>query len=302
MHDLIIIGGGPAGLTAALYAGRMRLKTMLLEKMSLGGQILFTPFIENFPGFVGGVATEKLILSMHRQIEELGVEIKIDEVTKIVRDSEFKISGKEGEHAAQTAIIATGARPKPLGVRGEDRLIGHGVSYCGTCDGPLFRDKEILVIGAGDRAIEEAIFLSSYARGVFIIHRRQSLRASKILEEKAQQNPKINFILDTIVEEIRGKDRVEGVQIKNVKTGAVNELACQGLFIFVGIEPNTAFIKNQLNTDEAGFIMTAEDMRTSQEGIFACGDCRKKSLYQVITACADGAIAADSCHKYLLKR
>jgi thioredoxin reductase (NADPH) len=302
MHDLVIIGGGPAGLTAGLYAGRMRLKTLLLEKVSLGGQVLFTPFIENFPGFVGGVATEKLILSMRKQIEELGVEIKIDEATKVVRDSEFKISGREGEYAARTVIIATGARPKQLGVRGEDRLVGRGVSYCGTCDGPLFKDKDILVIGAGDRAVEEAIFLSSYARRVDIIHRRQSLRASKILEEKVQQNPKINFILDTVVEEIVGRDKVESMKIRNVKTGLISELTCQGVFIFVGIEPNTAFVKNQLNTDEAGFIMTDQDLKTSQEGIFACGDCRKKSLYQVITACAEGAIAADSCHKYLLNR
>jgi thioredoxin reductase (NADPH) len=270
--------------------------------VSLGGQVLFTPFIENFPGFVGGVATEKLILSMRKQIEELGVEIKIDEATKVVRDSEFKISGREGEYAARTVIIATGARPKQLGVRGEDRLVGRGVSYCGTCDGPLFKDKDILVIGAGDRAVEEAIFLSSYARRVDIIHRRQSLRASKILEEKVQQNPKINFILDTVVEEIVGRDKVESMKIRNVKTGLISELTCQGVFIFVGIEPNTAFVKNQLNTDEAGFIMTDQDLKTSQEGIFACGDCRKKSLYQVITACAEGAIAADSCHKYLLNR
>lgn len=302
MYDLIIIGGGPAGITAGLYAGRMRLKTLLLEKMSLGGQILFTPFIENFPGFVGGVATEKLILSMRKQIEDLGVEIKIDEATKIVRDSEFKISGREGEYGARTVIIATGARPKQLGVPGEDRLVGRGVSYCATCDGPLFKDKDIVVIGGGDRAIEEAIFLSSYAKKVFIIHRRQSLRASKILEEKVQQNPKINFILDSVVEEIKGKDKVEQVKIKNVKTGSVDELICQGVFIFVGIEPNTAFVKNQLNMDEAGFIMTEPNLRTSQEGIFACGDCRKKSLYQVITACAEGAIAADSAHKYLLNR
>jgi len=302
MYDLVIIGAGPAGLTAGLYAGRMRLKTLLLEKMSLGGQVLLTPTLENFPGFAGGVATEKLISSMRKQIEELGVEIKFDEVTKVMGDAEFKIYAREAEYAAKTLIIATGARPKPLGVPGEDRLVGRGVSYCATCDGPLFKDKDILVIGGGDRATEEAIFLSSYAQRVNIIHRRQSLRASKILEEKAQQNAKINFILETVVEEILGRDRVEAVKIKNVKSGSMSELSCQGVFIFVGIEPNTAFVKNQLNIDAAGFIMTQEDLTTSQEGIFACGDCRKKSLYQVITACAEGAVAAHSAHKYLLKR
>jgi thioredoxin reductase (NADPH) len=302
MHDLIIIGAGPSGLTAGLYAGRMRLNTLLLEKMATGGQILLTPSIENFPGFPGGVATEDLISAMRKQIEELGVNINFDEVDKVVCGPEFKIYGKEGEYASRTVIVASGARPKPLGVPGEERLTGRGVSYCGTCDGPLFKDKEIVLIGGGDRAIEEAIFLSSYAKKVNIIHRRQSLRASGILEEKVQKNPKINFILDSVVDEIIGKERVEAVRIKNVKAPSARELACQGVFIFVGIEPNTAFLRNQLNMDEVGFIMTDENLKASREGIFACGDCRKKSLYQVITACADGAIAADSCHKYLLNR
>jgi len=302
MHDLIIIGGGPAGLTAGLYAGRFRLKTLLLEKISLGGQVILTPSIENFPGFVGGVSTEKLISAMHKQIEELGVEIKTDEVSRVVYDSGFKIKGKEGEYPAKAVIIATGAEPKRLGIAGEDRLTGRGVSYCGTCDGPLFKNKDIVVIGGGDRAIEEAIFLSGYARKVSIIHRRQSLRASGILEERAEENPKIDFVLDTLVDEILGKDKVEGVRVKNSKTGSTDNIVCQGVFIFVGIEPSTAFIKNQLNTDENGFIMTDQELRTSQEGIFACGDCRKKSLYQVITACAEGAEAADSVHKYLLNK
>ncbi|MFH0913025.1 MAG: thioredoxin-disulfide reductase [Candidatus Omnitrophota bacterium] len=302
MHDLVIIGGGPAGLTAGLYAGRFRLKTLLLEKISLGGQVILTPSIENFPGFVGGVSTEKLISAMHKQIEELGVEIKTDEVFRVVYDSGFKIKGKEGEYPAKAVIIATGAQPKRLGIPGEDRLTGRGVSYCGTCDGPLFRNKDIVVIGGGDRAIEEAIFLSGYARKVSIIHRRQSLRASGILEERAGENPKINFVLDTLVDEIVGKDKVEGVRVKNSNTGSTDNISCQGVFIFVGIEPSTAFIKNQLNTDENGFIMTDQELKTSQEGIFACGDCRKKSLYQVITACAEGAEAADSVHKYLLNR
>jgi len=300
MYDLIIIGGGPAGLTAGLYAGRFRLKTLLLEKMSLGGQVILTPSIENFPGFVGSISTEELISSMHKQIEELGVEVKTDEATKIVCNSEFKIEGRESEYRAKAVIIATGARPKRLGVPAEERLIGRGISYCGTCDGPLFKNKDIVVIGGGDKAIEEAIFLSGYAKKVTIIHRRQSLRAAKILEERIQQNSKVNFILDTVVEEIIGKDKVEGVRIKNLKTGLADSISCQGVFVFVGIEPNTAFVKNQLNIDEAGFIMADQDMRTSREGIFACGDCCKKGLYQVITACAEGAQAADSVHKYLL--
>ncbi|MDD4979653.1 MAG: thioredoxin-disulfide reductase [Candidatus Omnitrophica bacterium] len=302
MYDLIIIGGGPAGLTCALYAGRFRMKTLLLEKMSLGGQVILTPTIENFPGFSGGVITDKLISSMQKQVEELDVEIKIDEAQKIIFGPESKISGREEEYRAKTVVIASGAKPKRLGVAGEERLTGRGVSYCGTCDGPLFRDKDIIVVGGGDRAIEDALFLSSYAKKVNVIHRRQALRASKILEEKARQNPKINFILDTVIEEIKGKDKAESVKLKDVKTGSTSELSTQGVFIFVGIEPNTIFLKNQLNMDEAGFIMTDQDMKASCEGVFACGDCRKKGLYQVITACAEGAQAADSAHKYLLNK
>jgi thioredoxin reductase (NADPH) len=195
--------------------------------------------------------------------------------------------------------VASGASPRKLGIKGEDRFTGQGVSYCGTCDGPLFKDKEIVVVGGGDRAIEEAIFLSGYARKVTVVHRRNELRASKILEERLQHNSKINFILDSVIEEIRGKDKVERISIKNVKTDSLSTLSCQGIFIFVGIQPNTGFLKNILEVDEVGFIITDGEMRTSRRGIFACGDCRKKTLYQVITACAEGAVAAHSAHKYI---
>lgn len=302
MYDLIIIGGGPAGLTAGLYAGRARLETLLLEKISLGGQIILTSAIENFPGFVGGVSTEKLISSMRQQIEELEVEIKIDEVAKIDYVPQIKIQGMEGEYQAKAVIIASGALPKQLGIEGENRFIGRGVSYCGTCDGPLFKDKDIVVVGGGDRAAEEAIYLSGYAKKVNLIHRRQVLRASKILEERVQQNPKINLILDSIIEKVIGKDKVEAVQVKNVKDDSVSNLFCQGVFIFVGIKPNTAFLKGLVETDEKGFIITNPELETSKEGIFACGDCRKKTLYQVITACGDGAMAADSAYKYLISK
>ncbi len=203
MYDLIIIGGGPAGLTAGLYAGRMRLKTLVLEKMALGGQILLTPILENFPGFSGGVAPGELIASMQKQVKELGVEVKIDEADKLVCESGFKIYAKEAEYAARAVIIAAGARPRRLGVAGEERLTGRGVSYCATCDGPFFRNKEIIVIGAGDRAIEEAIFLTDYATKVTIVHRREVLRASGILEEKARQkNIKCHFTL-TLINSLR---------------------------------------------------------------------------------------------------
>ena len=305
MYDLIIIGAGPAGLTAGLYAGRYRLNTLILEKMSPGGQIIFSPTIENFPGFPGGISTQELVERFKKQIDELGINIEIEEVQEIVPVSKAKnliynIKTKNKTCGTKSIIIASGAQPKKLDVEGEARLIGRGVSYCATCDGPLFRDKEIVVVGGGDRAIEEAIFLSSYAKRVFLTHRRSQLRASRILIEKAKINPKIDFVLDSTVEEILGSDKVEAVKIKNLKTDSTSVLSCQGVFIFVGIKANTDFLKNQLDLDESGFIITDEDLKTSKDGIFACGDCRKKSLYQVITACSEGALAAASTQRYLL--
>jgi thioredoxin reductase (NADPH) len=303
MYELIIIGAGPAGLAAGLYAGRYRLNTLILEKINVGGQILSSPTIENFPGFPTGIGTQELIERFKKQVDELGVNIEMEEVLEIVAKSEdavYEVKTKERNYQTKSIIIATGAQPKRLGVEGEERLIGRGVSYCGTCDGPLFRDKEVVVIGAGDRAVEEAIFLSGYAKKVNLVHRRNELRASGILQEKAKKNPKINFVLESVVEEIIGQNRVEGLKVKNTKTESLNIIACQGVFIFVGIKPDTDFLKNQLHLDETGFIITDQDLKTSCEGIFASGDCRKKSLYQVISACSEGATAADSAHNYLL--
>jgi thioredoxin reductase (NADPH) len=304
MYELIIIGAGPAGLTAGLYAGRYRINTLILEKINVGGQILSSPTIENFPGFPTGIGTQELIERFKKQVDELGVNIEMEEVLEIVaksKDSIYEVKAKEKKYQTKSIIIATGAQPKRLNIEGEERLIGRGVSYCGTCDGPLFRDKDIAVIGGGDRAVEEVIFLSGYAKKVNLIHRRNELRASGILQEKAQKNPKINFVLESVVEEIIGQNRVEGLKVKNTKTESVTTIACQGVFIFVGIKADTDFIKNQLHLDESGFIITDQDLKTSCEGIFASGDCRKKSLYQVISACSEGATAADSAQKYLLK-
>ncbi len=306
MHDVIIIGSGASGLSAGLYAARFGLKTLILEKMVCGGQILLSEKIENYPGFPGGISTQELIGRMKEQIEGLGVNIEIDEAQGIIPEKHleifFSVKSRYKSYSARSIIIATGASPKKLNVKGEDRFIARGVSYCATCDGPLFRDKEIAVIGGGNTAIEEALFLANYASKVSIIHRRQQFRASKILEDKARANPKVKFILDSVIDEIIGKDKVEAVTLRNVKTKASGRLGCQGVFIFVGIEPNTDFVKNLLNIDESGFIMTDQALQTSKEGIFACGDCLKKPLYQVITACADGALAADSSHKYLLNQ
>lgn len=304
MYDVVIIGAGPAGLTTALYAGRFRLNTLVLEKSSIGGQIILSSVIENFPGFPGGISTADLIDRIHQQIQQLGINVQTQEVLEISASSKlekpiYSIITKDKSYQTKAVVIATGSQPKRLGVVGEDRLIGKGVSYCGICDGPLFRDKDIVVIGGGDKAIEETIFLTDFAKKVTVIHRRDQLRASGILQEKARSNPKINFILQSVVGEIIGKDKVEAIKIKNVSTGSISNLTCAGVFVFVGIKPNTDFVKEMLKLDELGFIITDQDLKTPIKGIFACGDCRKKTLYQVITACGDGAVAADSAHKYL---
>lgn len=310
MHDVIIIGAGPAGLTAALYAGRFRLSTLILEKLSCGGQIIMSSSIENFPGFPGGISTGELIERFSQQVRDVGVPIENDEVTEVLAGAKskgapsdcapFVVKTQGASYETKSIIVATGAQPKRLGIEGEERLTGKGISYCATCDGPFFKEKEVVVVGGGDRAIEEALFLTAYARKVTVVHRRQELRAAKILQEKALSNPKIRFVLDSVIEGLSGEGKVEGAKVRNIKTGSVLDLVCQGVFVFVGIEPATVFLKNHLQLDAIGFIITDHTMKTSRDGIFACGDCRSKSLYQVINACGEGAVAADSAHKYIL--
>jgi len=306
MHDLIIIGAGPAGLTAALYAGRYRLDTVALERICPGGQIILSPTIENYPGFPGGIPTQELIDRFKKQAEEAGISFVSDEVLSIGTDEAGKfpvyrvVTAGKGSYEAKTVIIASGSQSKRLGVKGEDKFVGRGVSYCATCDAPLFRNKDVCVIGGGDRAMEEAIYLTAYASSVAVIHRRQELRASKILQERARVLPKIEFLLDSVVEEIKGSTAVESVAVKNVQTGDISEKSCRGVFVFVGITPNTGYLKNFLRTDESGFLITGQDLSTSRQGIFACGDCRQKGLYQVVNACGDGAEAAAGAHRYLL--
>lgn len=304
MFDVIIVGAGPAGLTAALYAGRYCLKTVVFEKMMPGGQIILSPTIENYPGFPEGIKTEDLIANFVKQIEPLGVKIESEEILSIEKNSNnfFVVNTADNKYETKAVIIASGAKWKKLAVPGEEKLTGRGVSYCGTCDAPLFKNKEIIVVGGGDKAIEEAIYLSSYASKVTIIHRRQEFRAANIILEKAKKNQKINFVLDSIVEEIVGDKKVESVKVKNVKTGSNILINCQGVFIFVGIEANTGFIKNYLKLDSQGFIITDDQMQTSESGIWACGDCRSKVLYQVINGCGEGAVAAHGVHSYLLKK
>ncbi len=303
MNDVIIIGAGPAGLTAALYCARFKLQTRIFEKISCGGQILLSPSIENYPGFPEGVTTFELIDRFQKQVENLGVRVESMDISGIETEGEyFKIKSGAESFVSKAVIVASGGFSKRLGIPGEDKFIGKGVSYCGTCDGPLFKNKDIVVIGGGDRALEDAIFLSGYASKVYIVHRRNEFRASGILVDKAKRIPKITFVLDSIVEEIYGEDKVKEVRVRNIKKGLNSNITCQGVFIFVGILPNTGFIKGIVDTDELGFISINQKMQTSREGVFACGDCVKKSLYQVISACGEGAVAADSAHKYLLNQ
>jgi thioredoxin reductase (NADPH) len=298
MYDLIIIGAGPAGLTAALYSGRARLRTLVLEKLAVGGRILLTEIIENYPGFSKGVSSEELIRQMHEQVQGLGVHIEPEEAIQIdCKDKTVKTNART--YSGKAIIIASGARPRKLGIPGEEELTGKGVSYCATCDGPLYRDKDVAVIGGGNAVAEEALFLARFARTVNIVHRRQDLRASEILQEKLRQNNKINFIFSAVATGINGSQKVESLQIKDLNTQKERLINCAGVFVYIGYEPETEIVKNKLQLDESGFIITGEQMGTSEEGIFACGDCRRKSLYQVVTACADGATAADSAYKYI---
>lgn len=301
MHDLIIIGAGPAGLTAALYAGRSRLKTLVFEKMAVGGRILMTETIENFPGFIGGITTEELIKRMEEQVKSLDIKIGQEEVLDL--DCKLKsVKTSSNTHTASAIIIATGARSRKLGVRGEDKLIGRGVSYCATCDGPLYKEKNVVVVGGGNAVAEEALYLTRFAKVVNIIHRRNDLRASAILQERLKINKKINFILNSIITEIIGSAKVESIKIKDLNSTQERIISCDGVFIYIGSEPETGFVKDKLKLDAAGFIITDENLATSEEGVFACGDCRKKSLYQTITACGDGAVAADSAYKYIVNK
>ncbi len=299
-YDVVIIGGGPAGLTAGLYASRARLKTLLVESLSVPGQAVITDSIENYPGFPEGINGFELIERFKKQIENLGAEFKTGDVKDITSyENGWKIEVEGNSYSALALIIASGARPKKLGVPGEDRLQGKGVSYCATCDGPIYKGKDVIVVGGGDTAVEEALFLTRFGKKVTLIHRRDRLRAAKILHERAFANKKIEFLWNSIVCEILGDDKVNGVKVKDLKTGGEKKVSCDGVFIFTGYTPNTDFIGGLLELDDKGYIITDDDMKTSRQGIFACGDCRKKLLRQIVTACGDGATAAFAAQQYV---
>lgn len=300
MYDVIIIGGGPAGMSAAIYAARARLKTLIIEKAGCGGQIAITDHLENYPGFETGINGFELAVKMQTQATTFGSEITYGEVLSIdVSNKLKKVILQDKEYETKTIIIASGANFKKLNVPGEQEFIGKGVSYCATCDGPFFRNKEIAVVGGGDSALQEALYLTKFATKVNLIHRRNEFRAAKILQEKVLANEKINIILDSVVEEINGTQMLESLKVKNVKDGNIKNLAVSGVFLFVGWQPNTKFLESSNIKLENGYIITNENMETNLDGVFACGDVRKKQLRQVVTAAGDGAISAISAQHYI---
>lgn len=305
-YDVVIIGGGPAGLTAAIYASRARLATLLVESYSIPGQAVITSDIENYPGFPEVLSGFDLIEKFKKQAQNFGTEFKIGDVKGITElkhkdKTQWQIELEKDKITALSVIVATGARPNKLGITGEDNLKGKGVSYCAVCDASFFKGKHVTVVGGGDTAIEEAIFLTKFADKVTIIHRKARLRATKILQERATQNKKIEFIWNSIATEIKGSDKVEAIKIQNVKSKKETDLPCNGVFIFVGYVPNTDFIKGIVDFDEKGYIIANDNMETSKNGVFVAGDVRKKLLRQVVTATGDGATAAFAVRMYVEK-
>jgi thioredoxin reductase (NADPH) len=300
LFDLIIIGGGPAGLTAALYAGRAKLKTLVIEKALLGGMASTTFMIENYPGFPEGLTGMELAGRFDEHAKKFGADIYYGEVAAIKAEKGKHKVQIEGKNLGTKALIlATGSEPKKLNIKGEEEFRGRGVSYCATCDGAFYRDKNIVVVGGGNSAIEEALFLTRYAKKISIIHRRDKLRADKILAERVMNHPQIFIIWNSQVEEILGRDRMEEIKVRNLQTQKVSNLPAEGIFIYVGSTANTAFLSGQINLDKEGFILTDEQLRTSVPGIFAAGDVRCGTLKQVVTAAADGARAAESARRYI---
>ena len=303
-ENVVIIGSGPAGLTAALYTARANLNPLLITGNELGGQVSITYEVENYPGFPDGATGPEIVEAMRKQAEKFGARTEINEVIEVdfKQGSPFHIKTHSEEYAAKAVIVCTGASPKRLGVPGEDKFIGRGVSFCATCDGFFFRNKDIVVVGGGDSALEEGLFLTRFANHVRVVHRRDTLRAGPTLSRRALTNDKMSFIWDTTVEEIEGNGKVEGVVMKNKKTGAVETLPTDGVFVYIGHYPNTDIFQGQLAMDDHNYLITDKSMRTSVEGVYAAGEVQDSVYRQVVTSAGQGCQAAMMAERWLAEK
>jgi thioredoxin reductase (NADPH) len=302
-YDTVIIGGGPGGYTAALYSARAGMKTLLLEKLSPGGQMATTGQVDNYPGFEDGVDGYELGEKMKLGADRFGAVTEFSEVVSVDLKSDPKIiTTPEGSYEAKTVMIATGAEPRELGLSGEKELRSRGVSYCATCDGMMYKGKTVVVTGGGDTAVTDALFLAKICKKVYLVHRRDTLRASKIYHGMIEKNENLEFIRDSVIKEILREKKVAGVRIENVKTGEERELPCDGLFIAIGRIPNTDLFEGQVDMDETGYIIADETTMTSVPGVFAVGDLRTKPLRQIVTAASDGAVASKFAEDYLFTK
>ena len=300
MYDVIIIGSGPAGLTAAIYTARAKLKTLVVAGVMWGGQLMLTTEVENFPGFKDGILGPDLMDNMRLQAKRFGAEMLFEDASSVDFSTKpFKVEAGGKTYEGRSVIIATGASPRWLGLESEQRLRGRGVSVCATCDAAFFRDKVTVVVGGGDTAMEEALALSKFARKVKVVHRRDKLRASKILQERAFNDPKIEFIWNSVVQEILGEDRVEGVRLRRTDTGEESEMKCDAVFLAIGHKPNTEIFKGQVELDEKGYVVAYDETRTSVKGVFVAGDVQDFRYKQAVTAAGSGCKAALDVIKYL---
>jgi thioredoxin reductase (NADPH) len=300
LYDVIIIGSGPAGLTAAIYTSRAKLETLVIGGATWGGQLMLTSEIENFPSFPDGILGPELMSRMRKQVEKLGVQILFEDITSVDFSLRpFKIGVGDKNYEAKAIIIATGASAKWLGLEAEQRLMGRGVSACATCDAPFFLDKKTVVVGGGDTAMDEALALVKYAREVTIVHRRDQLRACKVLQERVFANSKINVVWNSVVEDIIGEERVQAVKLKDIQTGEVSTLPTDGVFVAIGHKPNTDVFHGQIDLDNNGYIIVHDQTKTSVEGIFAAGDVQDPRYKQAITSAGSGCKAALDAEKYL---
>jgi thioredoxin reductase (NADPH) len=298
-YDIIIVGGGPGGLTAGMYGSRANLKTVAIEKYLPGGQIAATEEVEDYPGFEHILGSE-LAAKFESHARKFGLEIISDEVEEIYQDGgNHVVKTAESSYTARTVIIATGGSPNRLKVPGEKEFAGKGVSYCAICDGAFFRDQVIVVVGGGDAAVEEGLFLTKYGSKVILVHRRDKLRAAKVIQERAFKNPKMEFIWDSVVESVEGEKKVTQINVKNVKTGVTSKVDCGAVFVFVGFVPNSRLTREPLKLDDSGYILTDENMATSIPGIFACGDVRHQLVRQITNAVGDATTAAMAASRYI---